>query len=60
VLLLNTIGANTRATRTHPLVYFEEGDRYIVVASKAGASTNPAVNYRTTLREPLRERLREG
>jgi len=41
-------------------VYFEEGDRYIVVASKAGASTNPAVNYQTTLREPLRERLREG
>jgi deazaflavin-dependent oxidoreductase (nitroreductase family) len=42
VLLLKTIGAKTRATRTHPLVYFEDGDRYIVVASKAGASTNPA------------------
>jgi deazaflavin-dependent oxidoreductase (nitroreductase family) len=42
VLLLKTIGAKTRATRTHPLVYFDDGDRYIVVASKAGASTNPA------------------
>jgi deazaflavin-dependent oxidoreductase (nitroreductase family) len=42
VLLLTTIGAKTRATRTHPLVYFDDGDRYIVVASKAGASTNPA------------------
>jgi deazaflavin-dependent oxidoreductase (nitroreductase family) len=42
VLLLKTIGAKTRATRTHPLVYFDDGDRYIVVASNAGASTNPA------------------
>jgi deazaflavin-dependent oxidoreductase (nitroreductase family) len=42
VLLLRTIGAKTGAIRTHPLVYFEDDDRYVVVASKAGASTNPA------------------
>jgi deazaflavin-dependent oxidoreductase (nitroreductase family) len=58
VLLLNTIGARTQATRTHPLVYFEDGDRYIVVASKAGASTNPAwyhnliANPRATIELP--------
>jgi deazaflavin-dependent oxidoreductase (nitroreductase family) len=39
-------------------VYFEDGDRYIVVASKAGASTNPAwyhnliANPRATIELP--------
>jgi deazaflavin-dependent oxidoreductase (nitroreductase family) len=28
--------------RTAPLVYLQDGDRYLIIASKAGASTNPA------------------
>jgi deazaflavin-dependent oxidoreductase (nitroreductase family) len=42
VLLLKTIGAKTGAPRTTPLVYFQDGDRYLIVASKAGAHSNPA------------------
>jgi deazaflavin-dependent oxidoreductase (nitroreductase family) len=42
MLLLNTIGAKTGAKRTTPLVYFKDGDRYLIIASKAGAPTNPA------------------
>jgi hypothetical protein len=33
VLLLKTIGAKSRATRTHPLVYFQGGDRYVATAA---------------------------
>jgi deazaflavin-dependent oxidoreductase (nitroreductase family) len=42
VLLLKTTGAKTGATRTAPLVYFKDGERYLIIASKAGAPTNPA------------------
>jgi deazaflavin-dependent oxidoreductase (nitroreductase family) len=42
VLLLKTIGAKTGATRTTPLVYFKDGERYLIIASKSGAPTNPA------------------
>ena len=42
VLLLNTIGAKTGAARTTPLVYLADDDRYIIIASKAGAPVNPA------------------
>jgi deazaflavin-dependent oxidoreductase (nitroreductase family) len=42
VLLLKTIGAKTGTTRTTPLVYFKDGDRYLIIASKAGAPTHPA------------------
>jgi deazaflavin-dependent oxidoreductase (nitroreductase family) len=42
VLLLETIGAKSGASRTTPLVYFKDGGRYLIIASKAGAPTNPA------------------
>jgi deazaflavin-dependent oxidoreductase (nitroreductase family) len=42
VLLLNTVGARSGAARTVPLAYVEDGDRYVVIASRAGAPTNPA------------------
>jgi deazaflavin-dependent oxidoreductase (nitroreductase family) len=42
VLLLKTLGVKTGATRTAPLVYLQDGDRYLIIASKAGAPTNPA------------------
>lgn len=41
VLLLTTIGAKTGMERINPLMYLQDGDRYIVFASKAGAHTHP-------------------
>lgn len=41
VLLLTHKGARSGQTRTNPLVYLEDGDRYLIFASKGGASTNP-------------------
>jgi deazaflavin-dependent oxidoreductase (nitroreductase family) len=42
LLLLTTTGAKTGEARVSPMMYFADGDRRIVVASKAGADTNPA------------------
>lgn len=41
LLLLTHSGARTGTKRTNPLAYFRDGDRYVVVASKGGAPTNP-------------------
>ncbi len=42
ILLLTTTGARTGATHTTPLVHTRDGDRYVIIASKGGAPTNPA------------------
>ena len=42
VLLLTTTGARTGQTRTTPVVYTRDGERYVIIASKGGAPTNPA------------------
>lgn len=41
LLLLHSIGAKSGQERIHPMMYLADGDRYLVFASKAGASTNP-------------------
>jgi deazaflavin-dependent oxidoreductase (nitroreductase family) len=41
ILLLTTKGRKTGEPRTSPLIYEEDGDRYVVVASKGGAHTHP-------------------
>ena len=41
LLLLTTVGAKSGQARINPLAYFMEGDRYLIVASYAGAPTNP-------------------
>jgi deazaflavin-dependent oxidoreductase (nitroreductase family) len=41
LLLLTHTGARTGTKRTNPLAYFRDGDRYVIVASKGGAPTNP-------------------
>ena len=41
LLLLTTTGARTGQPRTSPVAYGTDGDRIFVVASKAGADTNP-------------------
>jgi len=42
LLLLTTTGARSGVKRTTPLMYHRDGERYVVVASKAGAPDNPA------------------
>ena len=42
VLLLDTIGAKSGEPRRTPLVYVTDGDRVVLIASKAGAKRNPA------------------
>jgi deazaflavin-dependent oxidoreductase (nitroreductase family) len=41
LLLLTTIGAKSGQPRVIPLVYTRDGERYVIIASKAGAPTNP-------------------
>ncbi len=45
MLLLHTVGAKTGTPRVNPLVYLPDGDRYVVIASKGGAPTNPDWYY---------------
>ena len=45
LLLLITTGAKSGETRTNPVAYSRDGDRYVVLASKGGAPTNPAWYY---------------
>src|SRR5260370_2989923 len=42
VLILTTKGAKSGETRVTPIVYTRDGDRYVIVASKGGAPTNPS------------------
>jgi len=41
LLLLHHVGARSGAERVAPLAYFPDGDRMLIIASKAGAPTNP-------------------
>jgi deazaflavin-dependent oxidoreductase (nitroreductase family) len=41
LLLLTTRGAKSGQTRVSPLAYTKDDDRFIVIASKGGAPTNP-------------------
>lgn len=45
IVLLTTTGAKSGQPRTSPLVYFRDGDRYVIMASKGGAPTNPDWYY---------------
>ena len=42
LLLLTTTGAKTGASRTTPLVYTEDGDNIVIIASYGGAPKHPA------------------
>jgi deazaflavin-dependent oxidoreductase (nitroreductase family) len=41
ILLLTTTGRKSGKARTTPLIYEEDGDRYVIVASKGGAPAHP-------------------
>jgi deazaflavin-dependent oxidoreductase (nitroreductase family) len=45
ILLLTSKGARTGRERLNPLNYSKDGDRYVVMASKGGASTHPDWYY---------------
>ena len=45
LLLLHTRGAKSGQERINPLAYVRDGDRYVIIASKGGAPTNPSWYY---------------
>jgi deazaflavin-dependent oxidoreductase (nitroreductase family) len=45
LLLLHTSGAKSGLPRLNPVAYIADGKRFVVVASKAGADTNPDWYY---------------
>ena len=51
VLLLTTTGRSTGEPRTTPLIYAQDGDRYVIVASKGGAPEHPG-GYRNLEKTP--------
>ncbi len=45
LLLLHTRGAKSGQERINPVAYVKDQDRYVVIASKGGAPTNPDWYY---------------
>ena len=45
LLILTTKGAKSGATRENPLAYLVDNDRYVIIASYAGAPTDPPWYY---------------
>jgi deazaflavin-dependent oxidoreductase (nitroreductase family) len=45
LLLLHTRGAKSRQERINPVAYVRDGERFVVIASKGGAPTNPDWYY---------------
>jgi deazaflavin-dependent oxidoreductase (nitroreductase family) len=52
LLLLHTVGAKTAQERINPVAYVADGDRFVIIASKGGAPTNPDWYY-NVLAHPL-------
>ena len=52
LLLLHTKGAKSGEERVNPVAYVRDGDRYVIIASKGGAPTNPSWYY-NLLANPL-------
>jgi deazaflavin-dependent oxidoreductase (nitroreductase family) len=42
MIIVTHTGAKSGKTYTSPLVYSKDGDRFVVIASKGGAPTNPS------------------
>ena len=45
LLLLHTRGAKSHQERINPVAYVRDGERFVVIASKGGAPTNPDWYY---------------
>ena len=52
LLLLHTIGATSGQPRINPVACIRDGDRFVIIASKGGAPTNPDWYY-NILANPL-------
>jgi deazaflavin-dependent nitroreductase family protein len=52
LLLLHTKGAKSQEERVNPLAYVKDGNRFVVIASKGGAPTDPDWYY-NILANPL-------
>ena len=52
LLILSTTGAKTGQRRVNPLMYLQDGSRWVVFASKGGAATNPDW-YHNLLANPI-------
>ena len=52
LLLLHTIGAKSGQPRINPVACIRDGDRFVIIASKGGAPTNPDWYY-NILARPL-------
>ena len=48
LVLVHTTGAKSGKERINPLMTFEDGDRYVIIASKAGADSHPDWYYNIT------------
>jgi deazaflavin-dependent oxidoreductase (nitroreductase family) len=58
LLILSTEGAKTGKPTDNPLAFSEDGDRYVVIASKGGAPTNPAWYHNLLTNPEVRVELR--
>jgi deazaflavin-dependent oxidoreductase (nitroreductase family) len=45
LLILHTIGAKSKQEHINPVAYVPDGDRFVIIASKGGAPTNPDWYY---------------
>ncbi len=52
LLLLHTVGAKSGRERINPVAYVKDGNRFVIIASKGGAPTNPDWYY-NLLAHPL-------
>ena len=52
LLILHTVGAKSKQERVNPVACVTDGDRLVIIASKAGAPTNPDW-YHNILAQPL-------
>ena len=52
LLLLHTVGAKSGEKRINPVAYVKDGNRFVIIASKGGAPTNPDWYY-NVLAHPL-------
>ncbi len=63
VMLLTTIGRRSGESRTVPLIYLEDGDRLVIVASQGGMPTHPSwyhnVQAQPRVTVQTRRRVRE-
>lgn len=55
VLILHTVGRKTGKSRQTPLLYLQDGERYVIVASRGGSDAPPAwwLNLETTPRATI-------